>query len=112
MKPLKIKLHSFVDLITNSSTEIYIEATERTLASVKELVNDLLILTDPGTKLTADDLFTFELEDEEDQDDYNNYPTRSLIIKAKEESQERAVKIAKVLSNLTGLFSMEACYNG
>ena len=37
-----IKIHSFVDVITNSSTEIYIQATERTIEQIKVLINSIL----------------------------------------------------------------------
>lgn len=58
---ITIKIHSFIDVITNSSTEIYVQASESTIKSVKELVNGLLKMG--GSTKTADDLFTFELID-------------------------------------------------
>lgn len=58
---MRINVHSFIDVITNSSTEIYVQAGENTINTIKELVNILLKETE-STK-TADDLFTFELID-------------------------------------------------
>ena len=59
MNELKIKVHSVVDVITNSSTVIYTQATEGTISAIKEMVNALLELGE--SKLRADDLFEFEL---------------------------------------------------
>jgi len=102
MKELKIKVHSIVDLITNSSTEIYVYAGDYTLKSVKELIDSLLEIG--GSIKKADDLFTFELSEENDS-------TRSLIVKAINED-ELTIKVAKTLSNLTDMFDIDAYYNG
>jgi len=59
MKPIKIPIHSFVDLITNSSTEIFVQATDKTIKTAKDIVNDLLTFN--GSTQTADELFTFSL---------------------------------------------------
>jgi len=56
-----IKIHSFIDVITNSSTEIYVRASQSSIDSVKKLVNSLLAFA--GNKQTADDLFEFKLVD-------------------------------------------------
>lgn len=56
---LVINIHSFVDLITNSSSEIYVYASNGTIKSVKELINNLL--KGVGSDKTADDLFTFDV---------------------------------------------------
>jgi hypothetical protein len=55
-----IPIHSFVDLITNSSTEIFVEANAETVKTVKALVNELLKIA--ASELKADDLFNFELK--------------------------------------------------
>lgn len=57
---LVIPVHSFVDLITNSSSEVYVMAGKGTIQSIKDIVNKLLAIG--GSQQTADDLFTFELE--------------------------------------------------
>jgi len=59
MKSLRIPLHSFVDLITNSSSEIFVQAHDKTIVAVKEVINNLL--KGVGSDKTADDLFTIEL---------------------------------------------------
>ena len=53
-KVIKIKLHSSVDLITNSSTVIF-TYSDGSLAAVKELVNEMLKVF--GKEETFDDIF-------------------------------------------------------
>jgi transglutaminase-like putative cysteine protease len=64
MKPIKIKLHSSVDLITNSSTVIF-TYSEGAVQAVRELVNEMLKVFGHEDK-TFDDLFYAEtfLEEE------------------------------------------------
>ena len=101
---ITVNLHSFVDLITNSSTEIFVEASQSTIDAVKEVVDNLLEVA--GSDLKADDLFEFELGEKEGWD---YYVDRSLKVTAKNPDCERT---AKILSNLTGLFGIDAVYNG
>ncbi len=54
METIKIKLHSSVDLITNSSTVIF-TYSEGSLSAVKELVNEMLQVFDKTE--TFDDIF-------------------------------------------------------
>jgi len=106
MQKVILKIHSFVDIITNSSSEIYVEATDNTVKNVKLLVNSLLRQAE--SKLTCDDLFEITLSETEESDDY---PTVDLIVTPK--SQDPNVVIAsKILSDLTGIFNMESTYNG
>ena len=53
---LIIPVHSFVDTITNSSTEIYVSATEKTIETLKKIVNDTLAIA--GSTLSCKDLFS------------------------------------------------------
>lgn len=59
MKTLKIDLHSIVELITNSSSEIYIEATERSIEAIKSIIDNILQFSEKN--LSSDDLFDIEL---------------------------------------------------
>lgn len=114
-----IAVHSFVDLITNSSTELYIQATEKTVESVKALIDHILKLGD--SKLTCDDLFTVELDKVGFEDHYGETyeeyiessggeTTRNvaLLVKCRDQNNPLGKTTAKVLSNLTGLFSLSA----
>lgn len=103
-------IHSVVDLITNSSTVIYTEAHEGTIKTVKEIIN--LILKLGGNKtLTADDLFTFSLNEEcgcEPNDCWCGYPTINLVMTPKE-----GITAPKNLGiKLDTMFTRKAEYNG
>ncbi len=115
-----IPVHSFVDLITNSSTEIYIQATTKTVESVKEIINNLLKVNSSG--YTADDLFEISLFnssladrirwDGEDanteEDDYDNI---ELKVKAKDSDNELTSATANLLSTLFSTLSIDAREN-
>jgi len=115
-------VHSFVDLITNSSTELYIEATEKTVESIKDLVNKILSLG--GSKLTCDDLFTVEIDkvgfEENYSQPYDEYAKEEyhdgnhdvgLIVKCRDENSELGKETAKILAHLCGMFHLEASAN-
>lgn len=63
---IRIKIHSEVDVITNSSTTIYTQVRKGSIDTIKELVNTLLKMG--GSELTADDMFTFEVVKEDISD--------------------------------------------
>ena len=108
---LVIRVHSFVDLITNSSTEIYIRASDKTVTSIKQMIDNILELG--KSKLTCDDLFDIELSkpDSEEDDDYGGSSVR-LIVKSKDPKSEVGAATAEILARLTSLFSISAEYNG
>lgn len=131
---MKIYIHSYINLITNSSTEIFISANEKTLAAIRSIVDN--VLAAGGSSSKADDLFSFELVVE----DPDSYPTKHYLVDSPEgqkiiddnedaneyRGSKRAVRVtakvgvegrslddtAKVLSNLAGLFEIDAWYNG
>jgi hypothetical protein len=145
MKPLIIPIHSFVDVITNSSTEIYVSADEDTVEAIYALIDNLLKMA--GSTMTAEQL-SFKVEmvypiyttmngkydryfltekelknlvadkvvDEEDIDyllnpsDHEVYSKRALRVTNSTNSPE-ALEACKTLSNLPGLFSIEAVEN-
>lgn len=96
-----IKIQSVSDVITNSSTEIYVEATEYTLNGIKNIVNSILKAV--NSEYTADDLFEFSLGDKN-----NDYPFQRnyIVIPKKPEYKHAAI----ALCNLDQLFDMEAVY--
>jgi hypothetical protein len=73
MEVFKIKLHSSVDLITNSSTVIF-TYSEGSLPAIKELINEMLKVFDK--KETFDDIFYAEtfLEDDDYYLESSDYP--------------------------------------
>ena len=100
MKNIVIKIHSFVDVITNSSTVIYVQSTESTIKTAKELIEKLLKAA--GVTKSVDELFDIYIKRDEDyfdedtdsendnsfrQDDMG-YTHNNLIIKPKNDTQE------------------------
>lgn len=65
---MKFKLQSINDVVTNSSTEIYQEATEYTVKAVKEIIN--VILKIGGSDKSCDDLFAVSINYEDMLEDY------------------------------------------
>ncbi len=100
MKTLRIPIHSFVDLITNSSTEIYIQADESTISGIKDIVNGILLAA--KSELKADDLFSFDL--------IAKHNETNVLVTAKEGVNVGSAD--RILSGLTNLFSIDAEYNG
>jgi hypothetical protein len=147
MKSLIIPIHSFVDLITNSSSEIFVAADKSTITAIKKLVDNLFIAA--KSPYTANQLFDFELvylctdadynehwltadeikakkaeiEGKPEEDDWSfkdedgdGYVKCNVRVQLKESTgdlnQDKAAKdAAKVLSDLTGLFEIEATYD-
>ena len=46
MKKITLNIHSFIDIITNSSTEIYVQASEHTIKNIKNMVIETKTLID------------------------------------------------------------------
>lgn len=55
MKKIILNIHSVVDLITNSSTELYVVAHGKTISILKDIINDVLAMGE--SKLKCDDIF-------------------------------------------------------
>jgi len=59
MEKLIFYIHSFSDIITNSSSEIFINSNKKTIDAVKTLIN--WFLEHGGSTKKADDLFIFKV---------------------------------------------------
>ena len=59
MSVFVIDVHSFVDVITNSSTTVYVRAGEGSIKAIKKFIDG--ILEKGGSKKKADDLFEFKI---------------------------------------------------
>ena len=149
---IHIPIHSFVDLITNSSSEIFVTADGNTVKAVKKLIDD--ILKSSGSDKTVDDLFEIsigyevtdnktydnkfvtkaefekieaEYQEWEDGDQSKDEPrfqpcysdgdyrNSNILVTVKDDvpsEQKAAAKAAaKTLSDLTGLFEIDASYS-
>jgi len=58
MKKIVLNVHSFNDVITNSSSEIFVNCNNKTIEAVKTLIN--YFLEKGGSTKKADDLFVFK----------------------------------------------------
>lgn len=91
-----INIQSITDIVTNSSTEVFIRVKETAINTVKELINDLLKIS--GSTLQADDLFTIEILYDDDGSD--------LMVTPKQDTTE-CIEAAVILSSLRSLFNYE-----
>ena len=107
-----IPIHSFVDLITNSSSEVFVSASEKTIGVVKNLVQ--VFLNQSGNTKTVDELFDIRLvytgydEDgneveKEGEDDYR--PSRVVLTLKDTNPSNDLVALADALKKLNGAFS-------
>jgi hypothetical protein len=94
----KINLHSVIDLITNSSTEIYTYSSG-SLAACKEMINEFFKVA--GIEKTCDDIFELSIDTDEGQ----SYLT---ISPKSPEYSNLAILVRKFLYSVYH----EACYNG
>jgi len=98
-----IRFHSFTDLITNSSSTVYIYLTEKTEEVIKDLVR--LLLSRNGSNETFDSLFSIEHltgEGTHEYDFYENiYDIESIdgdweaLEKAKNEAEDKLAYLKK-----------------
>lgn len=65
---MKFRLQSLNDVVTNSSMEVYQEATQYTVNAVKDIIN--VILKIGGSDKSCDDLFTVSIDYSDMLEDY------------------------------------------
>jgi len=123
-KSIDIPVHSVVDLITNSSSEIFVMATDKTVTTIRNLVDALLKLA--GSTQSADELFTFELmyydfnddgyypesefdtNEDRKKENYDGISKSIVRVTAKTVEGQNA---AAVLSRLHSIFPTQSVYN-
>lgn len=84
MNSVSFHIHSVVDLITNSSSEIFTFVNTGYIKSVKELINELL--KQGGSTKTADDLFDIEVECRYINDSNEDVSVRGILIVSGDEA--------------------------
>lgn len=110
-----IKVHSVSDLITNSSEQTYVMATENTIKTLNQLINNILSLG--GSKLTCDQLFTIELnkKDLEERARRNTeYDAEYYDVRLSAKSKipgPLGEETERIIENLGSLFFVETVYN-
>ena len=98
MKTIKFKIHSFIDLITNSSSETFIQATSSTEDAIRDIINHLLTANNIDN-VRCDDIFAIDVTGDDvkitnltDKSDYDI--------------------VANKLSGLFHTYSIDSGYNG
>jgi hypothetical protein len=121
MKSLEISVHSFVDLITNSSTEVFIQSTDKTVAGIKNIVNALLEVA--NSELEFDDLFDVKLGTKawdyetksyvfkESSDEKDEFYERIILSVKPKINGDSAAEAAKLLEGLVNIFEAKEVAN-
>ena len=96
----KVKVHSVIDLITNSSTEMFVDYSD-SIDHIKELVDEILELQ--GSPLTCDDIFDLKIVSQYAEEDYEGSleedPTELEFTVKNDKYQRLARLIKKVLDS-------------
>lgn len=130
MKKYIFKIQSVSDIITNSSTEVFMVYDESAFKSIKEIVNAILEST--GFEQRFDDLFEIKAIVSEgfvdDYPDYKGYPEDQIIEAARRIDEDnydgwpyvnsyevvakdvKNAKLAKVLSGFDTIFETYSRY--
>jgi hypothetical protein len=100
---MKLNYHSSGDLITNSSTQTYIQATEETKQKVKDIINGALFF---GRSCeNCDDLFEIVLDDSGTHWGENYFI--NLKIKVKSNSTDlNLIQLAKNIESLINTYNI------
>lgn len=106
MEIIKIKLHSSVDLITNSSTVIF-TYQDNSIEPVRNLFKE--IFKTFNVNENVDDIFTFSIE-QEDKSDWSDWePDSYLMIECKDEKYK---VIADKIKDILNSVSADGGYDG
>lgn len=106
MMKIKIKFQSMVDVITNSSTEVFVVADDLTVKHAKNLLCAILNIS-TGELNKRFKVYTQEEECYNDMDLYNV----NLIIECKSDN-DKDKEAMKLINKLLNSFSYEAAYIG
>lgn len=99
MTTFTLHVHSFVDLITNSSSELFAAANDRTLETVRAIIN--ATLKAGGSTKCCDDLVLLKLVP---GDPFDEGTTTNVVCVAKAEGTE---EMAQLITGLKDSFGEE-----
>lgn len=114
-----LSVHSFVDLITNSSSETYLTASDKTLGAIKDIIK--LFLENANIATPVDELFDVKLvytgyndetgrEEDMDGPDPDEFRPSRIKVSVKPGVTDFG-ELVKVLNALNSAFSAETFYN-
>ena len=98
---MKVYLQSFNDIVTNSSMEVYQEATDYTVSSIKEIINTILKIAESDKK--CDDLFTVYIDYENMFEDY--FEDIARLCKGNEELERQIDEIQESRESYSVLYN-------
>ena len=113
MKSILLYVHSFVDLITNSSSETYISANDKSISVVKDIIK--LFLENANIATPVDELFDVKLV----YTDYDEDLNRGVDKEGESDIHPSRIKVSvkdgvtdfgalvKALNALNGAFSTQ-----
>lgn len=112
-----LNIHSFVDLITNSSSETYITATNKTVTAIKNLIK--LFLENANIATPVDELFDVKLvytdyddetEKEVEREGTSEYHPSRIRVTVKPGVKDFG-ELVKLLNKLNDAFTATEIYN-
>jgi hypothetical protein len=133
MEHIELSIHSIIDVITNSSTEIYCSYDKQSVESAKSIINTILKIA--GAEKTADDYFDIylwidkwaliDIKSQMLKEDYTEEEIDKLIaeknkiiLKYASDSSMRLIIATKdgaesnMLTKMWDIFNAEAVYDG
>jgi hypothetical protein len=103
-------MHSYIDVITNSSTEIYISTHSQSVEYVRGIINS--VLKAGQSKYTCDDLFIVQTTEPENSSSYCDYEENNINILPKANLPIEVMEAAKYINSvIQNIFHIEATEN-
>lgn len=111
MASIIIPVHSVIDVITNSSSEVFVTAHKKTIEIVKEIIN--VYLKDACYAETADELFDIELVYKAYNDDDQKVemvgeseyaPSKIRVTPKAVVDNPKLIELAKVMNKINDAF--------
>jgi hypothetical protein len=106
VKEIKLEIHSMVDLITNSSTEIFISANDNAEENVKKILQKILDVT--GSTKKVDDVFEVKVKHEDSCFAEEDVVKNILTVKLKDDDS----KDSDIIHAIFDLFYIDGWRNG
>lgn len=102
---IKVPIHSFVDLITNSSSETFISATDKTVEAVYEIIDGLFNQA-AYPNLSSRDFFEVKV------DGQGSSSVSNIEVVAKNPNDPRSKAVAEAFGKLFDSIEGYSEYNG
>ena len=94
---IKIPFHSFISLITNSSSEVFISVNDSIVETIHGIVNNAL--ASQGVTVKSEDLIDITVEEDKERGDTGEHP-KYVLAKAKDKKCKEAAELINKLNHL------------